>query len=468
MRAWVPIVYLLTLCLPVEGLFGRASALGRLAAVAATALACIAATAALARWVRSRAAAGGPARGQAIRRYYRLRSAAPWAGAAIFFLIVVVGGWGSVVRDAWGLGGLVLVDEALILLPWGIVVGVWVAVAGSVDAAVRRALSGGPSAPAEPPVEPWTPFWREYGLWILMGSLVLAARDTASAVWPAALSDAPDGLVFVAALLLVCLSLLPSMIQCTWDVRPPPGPLCERLRAAAAAWGVAPPTVLLWRPSGGAANALATGVWPGLRLVLLSETLVACLDPREVVAVFGHELGHLRHRHALRYWLVAMGVVSLAVVAAGRVEDALAAVGGPSAPWAASEALLSILFGLPALVLFLGAFKRRFERQADVAGCRTASWLVACEHGEPAGGLAATPGGVAIFRESLRKVAEFNGFEEWDRTRLGASLAARGRFLDDLTRDPGLADRFDRGTTVRVRLTVGLLFLPAGVLALLA
>jgi Zn-dependent protease with chaperone function len=465
MQVWVPVFYLMTLSLPVEGLFGRVAAP---ASVAATALACIAATAALSRWACSRAVDPGPARAPAVRRYYRLRSAAPWAGAAIFFLLVVGAGWGSTVRDAWGLGGLVLVDEALILLPWAIVVGVWVAAAGRVDAAIRRGLSGGPGEPVERPVEPWTAFWREYGLWILMGALLLAARDAASAVWPAALSNSPGGLVFIAAVLLVGLSLLPLMIQCTWDVRPPPQPLTESLHAAAAAWNLALPAILLWRPTSGAANALATGVWPGLRLVLLSETLVACLETREVVAVFGHELGHLGRRHALWYWLVAMGVVSLAVVAAGRVEDVLAGVGGPAGSWIASEAPLSVLLGLPSLVLLLGAVKRRFERQADVAGCRTASWLVARESGSQAGDLTVTPGGVALFRESLRKVADFNGFEEWDRTPLGANLAARGRFLDALARDPRLADRFDSATAWRVRATVGLLFAAAGLLGLLA
>ena len=47
------------------------------------------------------------------------------------------------------------------------------------------------------------------------------------------------------------------------------------------------------------ANAAIVGFLPGHRTVLFSDSLLAGLPPRELAAVFAHEIGHARRHHVL-------------------------------------------------------------------------------------------------------------------------------------------------------------------------
>ena len=61
-------------------------------------------------------------------------------------------------------------------------------------------------------------------------------------------------------------------------------------------------------------NACVTGILPGFRYVLLSDALIESLTPLEIAAVFGHEIGHVAHRHFLYFaffFMGSLGVLSL-------------------------------------------------------------------------------------------------------------------------------------------------------------
>ncbi len=57
-------------------------------------------------------------------------------------------------------------------------------------------------------------------------------------------------------------------------------------------------------------NAMVVGLFPILRYVVVTDRLSAELTPEEIEAVFGHEVGHVKHRH-MTYYLFFM-MVSLA------------------------------------------------------------------------------------------------------------------------------------------------------------
>ena len=60
-------------------------------------------------------------------------------------------------------------------------------------------------------------------------------------------------------------------------------------------------------------NACVTGILPGFRYVLLTDALIESLTPEEATAVFGHEIGHLAHRHLLYFaffFLGSLGILS--------------------------------------------------------------------------------------------------------------------------------------------------------------
>ncbi len=61
-------------------------------------------------------------------------------------------------------------------------------------------------------------------------------------------------------------------------------------------------------------NACVTGILPGFRYVLLTDALIDSLTPHEIAAVFGHEIGHIAHRHLLYFGFFFMGSLGVLTV----------------------------------------------------------------------------------------------------------------------------------------------------------
>ena len=86
---------------------------------------------------------------------------------------------------------------------------------------------------------------------------------------------------------------------------------------------------------------------PGGSIVVIDELVELAANDREVAAVLAHEIGHVRHHHALRLALQSAGVVALVSVLAG---DAVSITG------------MAVM--LPTLLLQNG-YSREFESEAD-------------------------------------------------------------------------------------------------------
>jgi Zn-dependent protease with chaperone function len=230
----------------------------------------------------------------------------------------------------------------------------------------------------------------------------------------------------------------------------PAGPLRERLEAAARRLHFRCSDILLWNTRGGVVNAMVVGVFPFLRYVMLSDRLLEELTPEEVEAVFGHEIGHVKHYHML-YYLVFL-LVSVVVL------------GSTLAPYQAPlEDALNLhesryLAGLPVVgslgvyvFLVFGFLSRRCERQADIYGCRAVSCRQhGCDgHGPEAlaeGGRGLCTTGIRTFIQALEKVALLNGIsrdkpgflQSWQHS----TIARRVGFLQTLLTDPQAERRF--------------------------
>jgi len=125
-------------------------------------------------------------------------------------------------------------------------------------------------------------------------------------------------------------------------------------------------------------NACVTGILPRFRYVLLSDALLESLTPLEVAAVFGHEVGHVAHRHFLYFaffFIGSLGVLSLLAEILSRSGPLLVQLAWLS-PW--NPSVLSDVIEGAALLIGLGLYfwavfghlSRRFERQADVFGSK--------------------------------------------------------------------------------------------------
>jgi Zn-dependent protease with chaperone function len=236
----------------------------------------------------------------------------------------------------------------------------------------------------------------------------------------------------------------------------PDGPLRDRLSAAARRLHFRFSNILQWNTHQGMANALVIGLLPWPRYVVFTDKLLEEFQPDEVEAVFGHEVGHVKHQHML-YYLVFM-VTSLAVLGMllnVYMPDLLG--GAESEGWGLGvylSALPMAAFLLAYVFVVFGFLSRRCERQADVYGCRA----VSCARPDCTGhgpddrlaadgrGLCAT--GIRTFIGALERVALVNGIS---RDRPGflqswrhSTIARRVAFLERLLTDPGLAPRFQR------------------------
>lgn len=157
------------------------------------------------------------------------------------------------------------------------------------------------------------------------------------------------------------LALLPALLRRTWSTAPlPPGGLRAMLEEVARRAGFRYRELCVWITGGRMANAAILGLGARQRTVLLSDALLVELAPREVAAVFAHEMGHALRRHA-PFSVVTLALVFFALKLAVRAL--------PAGPEGLDVALLAVLLGLWALGF--GWLSRRFELEADLVSLET-------------------------------------------------------------------------------------------------
>jgi STE24 endopeptidase len=260
------------------------------------------------------------------------------------------------------------------------------------------------------------------------------------------------------ALAIGVLVAMPWLLRLLLGLKPlPEGPLRTRLLAAARRLHFRCSNILLWDTRGGIANALVAGVFPVLRYVVLTDRLAAELSADEIEAVFGHEVGHVKHRHMFYYLgflLTSVGAVwaVVAIYVLPHFDDV------PSLSNRGDLAVLALIGLLGAYIFVVFGFvSRSCERQADLFGCRAVSCMrTDCQGHEgaalPPGGAGLCPTGIRTFIAALEKVCDLNGISR-DRPGLLQSWqhstpARRVGFLQRVMADPATAPRFQRVTTV--------------------
>ena len=299
---------------------------------------------------------------------------------------------------------------------------------------------------------------------ILFASNVLRGYEKPLQLWSGwvFMPDALLGLsavgVFVSA---------PLMLTRIWRTTPlEQGTLRERLESICLRQGMKYNDIVVWPSAGMLINAAVMGIAAPVRYILLSDGLLSAMSNEQIEAVFGHEIGHIRHRH-MQHFLVFAFVGWLIV--AGLMEVLARASLNPSVPVELSLLSIQAIGVAATLVLWgvgFGWISRRFERQADQFGawCVTPSAkdcsLPCSVHGvdrtidEEKERVCAT--GASIFASALDRVAQLNGIPHDERSWRHSSIGSRIRFLTSLAGDPTRAMKFDR--MVR-RIKVGMLAL---------
>lgn len=296
-------------------------------------------------------------------------------------------------------------------------------------------------------------------------------RDVVRPLAPSWETQEAGELIEMAVIGLVVLALSPLFVRVAWPTYSlPAGPLRRRLERAAERVGFRYTDILVWDTGQMMVNACVTGILPRFRYVLLSNALLEQLTPMESTAVFGHEIGHVVHRHFLYFAFFFIGSIGLLSVFGDLIS--LAAPSLAQSTWLGG-AVLAAALGVYFWFIF-GHLSRRFERQADVFGGK----VVSCEtadcppHTDLDSGLAPAvtrkpilcPVGIRIFADALANVAQFNGLDRRNRSWRHGSIASRIAFVESLERHPEREQRFQRGVR-NLRLGLGVFLFAALVIS---
>lgn len=401
---------------------------------------CLCLVAALFTWrCRARLVAEPESRGRLLKRFNRLRRNYLYLLMGYYFLALSYFGWGYTLQVCWPgqpqhIPGL----QVLLLAPFftGLVAS-WLCFY-HVEKAVHDPMLWGEPFPS--PLAYLTMQVRNNLLLIVPPLFLLLFEQTLFFFWPG-LQENDALLPFLAlGLLSIAFISVPLLLRYFLGLKPmPPCPLRERLDAAARRLKFRFSNILVWDTRNAIANAMVTGLFPWMRYIVVTDRLVQELTHDEVEAVFGHEVGHVRHHHMLFYILFLLGSI-LALSAVGQMGldllrgEGVRAFVGDWAPALAthfenSEVFIMVpLLALIALYVFLvfGFVSRRCERQADVFGAKVTS----CQ----------------AFIDALEKVALINGIPRekpgWLSSWQHGTIGQRVAFIEQLRDHPQLGNQF--------------------------
>jgi Zn-dependent protease with chaperone function len=165
-------------------------------------------------------------------------------------------------------------------------------------------------------------------------------------------------MMFLAAMIAVFVATLPGLLRRTWKTAPlEPRWRREMIEEVARRAGLRHRKILMWKTGHRMSNAAIVGFTPASRIVLFSDALLDRLDPRELVAVLGHEIGHARRGHAP----IFVGYALLLLLGTDFLLTR----------WSVESESTAIAIFAGAFVVWLaifGVLSRRFELEADLVG----------------------------------------------------------------------------------------------------
>ena len=286
---------------------------------------------------------------------------------SIFWLLVglFILGWGNLVEVDWGLWGYAL-PVAQILWMLGPLL-TWIGLATMnylLAVKFRQAVlaNTGPMQAAAHPMPSlgqYLLWWMRNGLNTLVVFFLIVAVQLEIAIWMQRSGWTRAGLFlyFLLPLVMYAFYGYPWIWMMNTQAIGPRG-LKSRLNYLARDAGVRVTQVRAWKTHFMVANAVMVGLARGSRFILISDSLLESLNRDELDAVFAHELGHGRHRHAA--WLFG-------TMFAGSL------LGAGLALWWVHHFALGVQWFIPMQVSFfviflaaiMPAMHRTFEYQAD-------------------------------------------------------------------------------------------------------
>ena len=178
--------------------------------------------------------------------------------------------------------------------------------------------------------------------------------------------------------------------------------------------GVRLSSVLVWNTNGRLMNAMAVGVLPSLKTIIVTDKLVTNLTRKEFLAVTMHEVGHHRYWHIPFLWLTVISVL----LCSDRLFGHMITI----------ETWYISLVKLPIVAIVLVMVSRQFERQADVYA---ASYISNSQESKTI-----TPEAAGMMSNVLSTIAHTHHISPLRRDFLHGSIASRQSYLNGVIGSP--------------------------------
>lgn len=387
--------------------------------------------------------------------------------------------WPVVARSGFGLERFIIADELVILLPYLIMQSVlWAVLRRIYDRSSGtnqyRGMSGYLVTKAR----------QSFGLVLPIALTFSLGHDLAKHALPEQVETPLGQTILIASIGIFILVVSPALVRIAWSTnRLPGGPARDQLERLATQHKFNYTDILVWNTGGLIANAGVTGLFPFYRYVLLTDGLLDSLEPTEISAVFGHEMGHIAHKHLLYLGFLFLAGASLVITGLTPLEASFDAFQDGSITDLSIDKWLELAIAGLGLVIALalgvktfGHLSRCFEREADIYGCRAVSCgraecpphaIVTSTDLKPPPVTQVCPVGIGIFKRALARVANRNGVRLDASSWRHGSIASRITFLERLEDNASLEQLFaTRMRWLRVGVVVGLLAIQSAVLAI--
>jgi len=380
----------------------------------------------------------------------------------LFAVQLIIGGWAYMVCAEWQLTRFVLLDELLLLLPFVLMLLMKWYCFYPVNRFVRQyvvagRLSEGASARPVWSRRQYLSFQIRHNLLLILVPLflILAHKDIVELIalrWFAngdkllltngTLAMMTQSIVLAGGVIIIIFS--PMLLRRIWVTRPlPTGQLRDRLEEFCRRIGFKCNDILLWDTYSAVTNAAVMGLFGRVRYVLITDALIENMADEQIEAVFGHEVGHVRHHHILFLMLFVMGTGGLATLL---LELLLKNWSDQYSDWpifAVGTALVTLW------LLLFGYVSRRFERQADVYAAASVS--------SPERSADVEDGldnhGAVVMAGALQRIAALNGISPDTKSFRHSSISLRMAFLTNLATRRNLLTKFKRSLKL-IKITI--------------
>ncbi len=377
-------------------------------------------------------------RREILQRFARWQSLLTVVWTAGVLVAILALSWPQIVQANWQLGPWPLLGELVLLAPLLAPQLVAWAAFHRVDT-VWRNLARARGVKVDEPVGCLRFVARQsrsqLGLFLLPVLGLFATEDLTRWLFPQLFAGDWGWMVY--AVPLACMFAgFPWLLRLTWRVdRIAEGSLRSMLVHVSHRWGTPVGNFWLWHTDAGLVNAAVTGCCRPVRSVFLTDGLLRHLTEAQLIAVVGHELGHVRDRHlAIRAAVMALPLALVGAVrwllpgwqSTGVGEHLVRMTGEFESLSPHFSGMVSVLLlGLYVLVVF-GMISRRLEAQADDFGCLVVSDFLqaGCQHGSP---MPTNPSsaGIRVYISALEVLAVANGISHARRSWQHGSLASR-------------------------------------------